>query len=92
MISKIGVGNIAIQNSKISNNKKNEEIQREIKNKNSDRLESIKKSIKNGEYQIDISKTAQKVADALLWSLIFSFFAKNQEEQNNDILLYKRCY
>ncbi len=66
MISKIGVGNIAIQNSKISNNKKNEEIQREIKNKNSDRLESIKKSIKNGEYQIDISKTAQKVADALL--------------------------
>jgi len=56
MISKIG----------ISNNKKNEEIQKEIKNKNSDRLESIKKSIKNGTYQVDISKTAQKVADALL--------------------------
>ncbi len=66
MISKIGVGNVAIQNSKISNNTKNEEIQREIKNKNSDRLESIKKSIKNGTYQVDISKTAQKVADALL--------------------------
>ncbi len=66
MISKVGVGNIAMQNSKISNNKKNEEIQRGIKNKNSDRIESIKKSIKNGTYQVDILKTAQKVADALL--------------------------
>jgi len=65
MISKVNIGAVSINNHKVSNNK-NGEIKNNIKNKENDKLESIKKNILNGNYKIDIEKTAEKIAQTLV--------------------------
>lgn len=67
MISKVNVGNVLANNYKISNDQKNQEVQnKNLKSKEESKLESIKKSIENGSYKIDLDKTADKIADTLL--------------------------
>ncbi len=65
MISKVDSGNVAINNMQVTGNKNNSEIQKS-KSKESDKLESIKKSIQNGSYKIDLGKSAEKIAETLL--------------------------
>jgi len=67
MISKVNAGNVLVNNYKISNNQEKREIQnKNLKSKEESRLESIKKSIENGSYKIDLDKTANKIADTLI--------------------------
>ncbi len=67
MISKVSVGNVAINSQNISNKLKSEDIQKkDIKGKEDSKIESIKKSIENGTYKIDLDKVANKIADSLL--------------------------
>ncbi len=67
MISKVNVGNVYVANQNISRTK-NENIQNkeEIKSKDRDKVQEIKKSIQNGTYKIDLQKTSEKIADTLL--------------------------
>ncbi len=67
MISKVNVGNVYVANQNISRTK-NENIQNkeEVKSKDRDRVQEIKKSIQDGTYKIDLQKTAEKIADTLL--------------------------
>jgi anti-sigma28 factor (negative regulator of flagellin synthesis) len=65
MISKVNVGNAAINNLQQVSNSKNSEIQKNKSEENS-KVETIKKSIQNGTYKIDLNKTAEKIADTLL--------------------------
>ncbi len=65
MISKVDIGTTAFNNRQIFN-KKNNEIQKQTKSKENEKLESIKKSIQSGSYKVDIEKTAGKIADTLL--------------------------
>ncbi len=65
MISKIDIGAVSIKSHNVSNNKSSE-IKNNIKNKENDKLESIKKNILNGNYKIDIEKTAEKIAQTLV--------------------------
>jgi anti-sigma28 factor (negative regulator of flagellin synthesis) len=68
MISKVNIGNVLANNYKISNEQNNkQEVQnKNLKSKEESKLESIKKSIENGSYKIDLDKTANKIADTLL--------------------------
>ncbi len=66
MVSKVDAGIVTANNLQIFGNSKNVKVQKEQKNKESDRLESIKKNIQNGTYKVDLDKTASKVADTLL--------------------------
>ncbi len=65
MISRISSGNAGINKLQISGNKKNSEIQKS-KSKENNKLESIKKSIQDGSYKIDLGKSAEKIAKTLL--------------------------
>ena len=67
MISKVNVGNVYVAKQNLSRTK-NENIQNkeEVKSKDRDRVQEIKKSIQNGTYKIDLQKTAEKIADTLL--------------------------
>jgi anti-sigma28 factor (negative regulator of flagellin synthesis) len=50
----------------VSNSKKADKINTIEKNTPLNRIETIKAQIANGEYKIDLDKTAQKMAEALL--------------------------
>ncbi len=67
MISKVNVGNVYVANQNISRTK-NENIQNkeEVKSKDRDKVQEIKKSIQDGTYKIDLQKTAEKIAGTLL--------------------------
>ncbi len=67
MISKVNAGNALVNNYKVSNDQEKRQIQnKNLKSKEESRLESIKKSIENGSYKIDLDKTANKIADTLI--------------------------
>jgi len=68
MISKVNVGNVLVANSyKVFSEQKSTEVQnKNLKGKEESKLESIKRSIENGSYKIDLNKTASKIADTLL--------------------------
>jgi len=65
MISKVGAGNSAyLQNSQeTKNNKGTNPV---IKSKELDKIEALGESIKNGDYKIDVEKTAKSVVEKLI--------------------------
>ncbi len=66
MISKVNT-NTLVNNYKIANSHDKQEVQnKNIKNKEESRVETIKKSIETGNYKIDLDKVANKIADTLL--------------------------
>ena len=66
MISKVNT-NTLVNNYKITNSHDKQEVQnKNIKNKEESRVETIKKSIETGNYKIDLDKVANKIADTLL--------------------------
>ena len=65
MISKVGAGNSAyLHNSQETKNKKG--TGPIIKNKELDKIGALNESIKNGDYKIDIDKTAKSVVEKLI--------------------------
>ena len=66
MVSKVDTQSVIANSLQISNNSKTNELQKEQKSRESDRVESIKKSIQEGTYKLDLTKTASKIADTLL--------------------------
>ncbi len=66
MVSKVDTGIAMANNLQIFNNNKSNEVQKQQKSREGDKLESIKKNIQSGTYKFDLNKTASKVADTLL--------------------------
>ncbi len=65
MISKTASGNAPVYLNTVQNDKKSKPA--EVKqNKELDRLESLKEQIKNGDYKIDIDKTADSILEELI--------------------------
>ncbi len=65
MISKVGAGSSAyLHNSQDTKNKMG--IDPTIKSKELDKIDALKEAIKNGDYKVDIDKTAKSVVEKLI--------------------------
>lgn len=67
MISRVG-SNLEALSQQVSENNKEKRTQAQSvqQSKETDKAETLKKSIQNGEYKVDVNKTAEKIAEELL--------------------------